>query len=258
MSGQPRNFGDGFEELKKAYLDRYDCDVFMHTWKGKIHTPTNFFPQRPGRKYELKTDWEEDLQSLYSTAAKSVKFVSEEPKLFDEHNIIDPIWRQPLQNCKSMWYSVKQAYDLTNDSYDVYIRTRFDLRYESSTLELENLDLTNIHVWDWDVEPHIKQRGLYDVFAIGSYETMGIYSSLFTKIEWYLQGDEEYKESFKGKEYPRIMGHYVKAGLLPGWPDNQDSGLRNEYLLRWHLQRSGVPITIHNNTIRNADGHIIR
>jgi hypothetical protein len=33
ISGQPRNYEQGYYELKKWFLDRYDCDVYFHTWK---------------------------------------------------------------------------------------------------------------------------------------------------------------------------------------------------------------------------------
>jgi hypothetical protein len=129
---------------------------------------------------------------------------------------------------------------LTKPGYDVYIRTRFDLRYEPSLTDISQLDLSKLHVWDWDTDSRVKHRGLYDVFAVGTYETIGIYSSLFQRMDFYLKHDAGYQEFLRG-----------------GWP-GQDSGLRNEYLLRWHLKTSGVPVEIHPNTIPHADGHIIR
>ena len=79
-----------------------------------------------------------------------------------------------------------------------------------------------------------------DVFAVGGYTNIGIYSSVFPRIDWYLQHDAEYHASLRG-----------------GWP-GQDSGLRNEYLLRWHLYNSGVRWESYPNTLPHADGHIIR
>lgn len=236
VSGQPRNYKPGYEEIKKAYLDRYECDVYIHTWDSAEHTATQFFKDKPVNKYTFEDGWQQELEELY----KPAKITYEQPIVFDNQNIVDPIWRQPLQNCKSMWYSIQQSYALTKGGYDAYIRTRFDLRYEPATLELENLDLTKLHVWDWDTDNRVKHRGLYDVFAIGTYETIGIYSSVFSKIDWYLRHDDYYKEFLRG-----------------GWPV-QDSGLRNEYLLRWHLRQAGVPVEVHNSTIPSADGHIIR
>ena len=32
ISGLPRNYDKGFKELKKWFLNKYDCDVYIHTW----------------------------------------------------------------------------------------------------------------------------------------------------------------------------------------------------------------------------------
>lgn len=236
ISGQPRNFDKGYQELHNAYLSKYDCDVFYHTWDEARFEATQFFPNRPPNRYILGDEWKAELNELY----QPLRLELEKPIIFDNKNVVDPMWRQPLQNSKSMWYSVMKSFLLTNRGYDVYIRTRFDLRYESSLKDLDKLDLSKLHVWDWDTDDRVKHRGYYDVFAIGSYETIGIYSKLYHRMDWYLNDDIEYKKFLQG-----------------GWP-GQDSGLRNEYLLRWHLTTSGVPIEVHKNVIPHADGHIIR
>jgi hypothetical protein len=236
ISGQPRNFEQGYEELKETYLSKYDCDIFYHTWDSWSFEATQFFKDRPANKYNMPHGWKEELALTYLAVNSEV----ETPKVFDNKGIVDPLWRQPLQNSKSMWYSVMRAFALTKPGYDVYIRTRFDLRYEPSLTDISQLDLSKLHVWDWDTDSRVKHRGLYDVFAVGTYETMGIYSSLFQRMDFYLKHDAGYQEFLRG-----------------GWP-GQDSGLRNEYLLRWHLKTSGVPVEIHPNIIPHADGHIIR
>ena len=236
ISGQPRNFELGYKELYTAYLSKYDCDVYLHTWEESSFNATHFDKSRPAHSYVMTDDWEQRLTSLYKPVVSNIQ----PPIVFDPNKVVDPLWRQPLQNTLSMWYSVQQAHTLTTPGYDVYIRTRFDLKYEPALLNLDNLDLTKLHIWDWDTDQRVKHRGYYDVFAIGTYDTIGIYSSLYTKIGWYLNYDLDYKKFLQG-----------------GWP-GQDSGLRNEYLLRWHLMQSGVPVEEHPNTIPHADGQIIR
>jgi hypothetical protein len=236
ISGQPRNYREGFEEIKKAYLDKYDCDVYIHTWEGGNFEATQFFADRPKQVYKYGETYLSELLELYKP--KAYKF--ENPIIFDDKGIVDSMWRQPLQNSKSMWYSVKQSYDLVDGEYDCYIRTRFDLRYEDSTLDLNSLDLSKLHMWNWDTDQRVKHRGYYDVFAIGNKTNVGIYSSLYTKINWYLNYDEDYYHFLSG-----------------GWP-GQDSGLRNEYLLKWHLTKSSIETKIHKTNIQNADGQIIR
>jgi hypothetical protein len=236
VSGQPRNFRKGYEELKNSYLSKYDCDIFYHTWDSDVFHATQFFPDRPAATYALDNDWKTTLSTVYTPRVSTV----ESPKIFDTNNHVDPMWRQPLQNTKSMFYSINRAYQSIDKDYDVYIRTRFDLRYEPATMSLESLDLNKLHVWDWDTDSRVKHRGYYDVFAIGNKDIMGIYCNTFTKLDWYLNYDQDYSIFLQG-----------------GWP-GQDSKLRNEYLLRWHLTTSGVPVQVHPNTIPHADGHIIR
>ena len=170
--------------------------------------------------------------------------ITQPQKEFDDTGIVDPIWRQSLQNSASMWYSVMQSYSamsvLNTTKYDVVIRTRFDLQYEESTMDLESLDMNALHIWEWKTDERVKYRGYYDVFAIGSVNNISLYTSLFPRLNWYLNYDEEYRRFLSG-----------------GWP-GQDSGLRNEYLLKWHLINCGMAVRIHPTTIEGADGHIIR
>jgi hypothetical protein len=236
LSGQPRNYNLGYQNLK-YYIDNYDCDVYIHSWDADSYEATQFDMNSPKNIYQYNNVYE-DIQKLY----KPVSFLFEKQKIFDSTGITDPIWRQPLQSCKSMWYSVNKVFDLVDESieYDFLIRTRFDLKYEESTLKLENLDKNKLHLWNWDTDVRVKHRGYYDVFAIGNKNNMGIYSSLYTKLNWYLNYDTEYINFLKD-----------------GWP-GQDSGLRNEYLLKWHLINSGVNVEVHDTKINGADGQIIR
>lgn len=236
ISGQPRNFEKGFDELYKTYLNRYDCDVYFHSWNAPVQAATQFFSDRPALQYTFNEEHRKKLLDLY----KPVVYEFESVIQFDTNNIVDRIWRQPLQNSLSMWYSVWKSFMMAPAGYDAYVRTRFDLRYEPELAHLDTLDLSRIHVWDWDTDIRVKHRGYYDVFAVSNYDNLQIYANTFTKVNWYLNFDKDYKQSLSG-----------------GWP-GQDSGLRNEYLLRWHLTRSGVPVTVHKNTIPHADGHIIR
>lgn len=246
ISGQPRNYLQGYENLKKAYLDRYDCDVFFHTWEGGHFEASHFNPNEPKRIYEPKGDYIGDLIQLY----KPTGMITEPQRVFDDTGVVDPIWRQPLQHSASMWYSVMKAYSCFDSGYqylkseenryDVFIRTRFDLQYEESTLELENLDMSKLHIWEWKTDERVRHRGYYDVFAIGNEGNIRMYSSLFPRLNWYLNYDESYRKFLSG-----------------GWP-GQDSGLRNEYLLKWHLLNCGVEMEIHPTMIDGADGHILR
>ena len=50
ISGQPRNYEKGYQELKKWFLGKYDCDVYIHTWKDKT--------MESGHKYAKERSYE--------------------------------------------------------------------------------------------------------------------------------------------------------------------------------------------------------
>jgi len=108
LSGQPRNYYLGYDELKKSYLDKYDCDIYLHTWRGGNFEATQFFKDRPKQVYKYSEGYINDIIGMFGTTKSSF----EEPIIFDDKGIVDPIWRQPLQNCKSMWYSVSMNHQL--------------------------------------------------------------------------------------------------------------------------------------------------
>jgi len=234
LSGQPRNYKIGYENLK-VYLNRYDCDVYIHSWDSPIYESTQFDMNKESNKYVYDNVYD-DITNLYNPKS----FIFEKPIIFDNAGVIDPMWRQPLQATKSMWYSINKVYESVEGQYDLYIRARFDLQYETATLHLESLDTEALHLWDWDTDIRVKHRGYYDVFAVGNSINMEIYSSLYTKLDWYLNYDVEYTKFLQG-----------------GWP-GQDTKLRNEYLLKWHLLNTNVKTLIHKTDIKKADGQIIR
>jgi len=230
ISGQPRNFEKGFWELHDKYLSRYDCDVFFHTWNGDKFVASQFF-SAPPNEYSMDSEWKLKLIDLY----KPKKFLFEDQTTFDPSGYKDPVWRQSLNNTMSMFYSLHKAFSLVDNSYDMYIRTRFDLRYEEATAKLESLTPNYLHLWDWKTDHRVKHHGLYDVFAAGTYDQIGIYSQVFPKLNFYLNYDDDYSKFLQG-----------------------DSKLRNEYLLKWHLIKSGVLWKEHETKVTTADGQIIR
>lgn len=234
ISGQPRNYKRGYNELHDSYLSQYDCDVYFHTWDDTRFEASKFF-DRSSRIYTVDEHWKNDLLFLYSP----VSYQFETPIRFADPKLEDPIWKQGLNNSMSMWHSIKQSFTGIPDDYDLYIRTRFDLRYDPSLLDLETLDRSSMHLWDWDTDSRVKNRGLNDLFAIGTYEQMKAYVSLFDSLTHYLYNDQDYRRFLQG-----------------GWP-GQDSGLRNEYLLKWHLFKNKVPVTSHPNQLPSS-GQIIR
>ena len=165
------------------------------------------------------------------------KYILEKPLVFDASGYKCPIWRQPLNNTLSMFYSIYKSIQLIEKQYDYVIRTRFDIDYSNFNLELPK---KGIIIPEWNTDIRVKHRGFYDVFSIGSQYDMGIYSQVFSNTISYITNDEQFLNFLSG-----------------GWP-GQDSPLRNEYLLKWHLIKNNIEVkTLPTLEIR-ADVGIIR
>jgi hypothetical protein len=231
ISGQPRNFKQSYKSLKTYFLDKYDCDIYFHTWKTPNFESTNF--GGGNYQYQLNESDYNELIELYQPK----HFILEQPITFDASNYQCPIWRQPLNNTLSMFYSIYKSFQLIEGNYDYVIRTRFDIDYSKFNLEFPKEDLI---LPEWNTDFRVKHRGYYDIFAIGTQPAMKVYSEVFSNIISYITNDSELMEYLQG-----------------GWP-GQDSPLRNEYLLKWHLLKNNIKVKELPILEEKADAGIIR
>lgn len=216
-------YRDGFNDLKRYYLDNFDTDVFIHTWKDVIYKGTVFSPDEKDKKqFEYTSDIFSELVDLYNPKGMLV----EEQIAFVEPDIFGPVWKQSLQNCASMWYSVYKANELKNNyedisniSYDYVIRTRTDLKFDLVINNIKAYDPTTITTYKWKTRYPQVTYGYKDCFAIGGKHSMDIYSSLYLHLADYIQQDINYKDSIKNEDH-----------------------LRNEYLLKWHLDKNSIKV----------------
>jgi len=231
ISGQPRNFKQSYTSLKKYFLDKYNCDIYFHSWKTSTFESTNF--GGGNHQYQLEEEDYNELIELYQPK----KYILEQPIVFDASDYQCPIWRQPLNNTLSMFYSIYKSFQLIEGEYDYVIRTRFDLDYSLFNLEFPE---NNINIPEWNTDPNVKHRGFYDVFAFGPQPLMKIYSEVFSNVISYVTNDPHMFEFLQG-----------------GWP-GQDSPLRNEYLLKWHLVKNNIKVNELPTTEKRADVGLIR
>ena len=136
-----------------------------------------------------------------------------------------------------MFYSIYKSIQLVEEEYDYIIRTRFDIDYSKFNLELPQ---EGIILPEWNTDIRVKNRGYYDVFAIGKQQDMKTYSETFSNIISYVTNDEQLLYSLSG-----------------GWP-GQDSPLRNEYLLKWHLVKNNIKVTTISTLEEKSDVGLIR
>jgi hypothetical protein len=231
ISGQSRNFKQSYISLKKHFLDKYDCDVYFHSWKTPTFESTNF--GNGNYQYSLTEHDYNELIELYQPK----KYILEEPIVFDSSGYKCPIWRQPLNNTLSMFYSIYKASQLIKEKYDYVVRTRFDIDYSYFNLSLPK---EGINIPKWNTDIRVKHRGYYDVFAIGDSISMKIYSEVFSNIILYVTNDPQIFKFLEG-----------------GWP-GQDSPLRNEYLLKWHLLKHHIKVSELSTKEDKADVGLIR
>jgi hypothetical protein len=231
ISGQPRNFKKSYESLKLNYLDKYDCDVYIHSWATPTFESTNF--GYGNHSYLMEEKDYSELLSLYQPKAS----ILEEPIVFDASGYKCPIWRQPLNNTLSMFYSIYKSISQVKHSYDFVVRTRFDIDYSKFVLKFPE---DGIAIPKWNTDPRVSHRGYYDVFAVGTQPSMQVYSKVFSNIISYVTNDAEMLEFLQGE-----------------WP-GQDSPLRNEYLLKWHLLQNKIPVVEIATLENKADTGLIR
>jgi hypothetical protein len=231
ISGQPRNFKQSYISLKKYFLDKYDCDIYFHSWKTPNFESTNF--GGGNHQYQLDENDYNRLIELYQPK----KYILEQPIVFDASGYKCPIWRQPLNNTLSMFYSIYKSFQLIKGTYDYVIRTRFDIDYSKFNLEFPEEGLI---LPEWNTDFRVKHRGYYDVFALGTQPSMQIYSEVFSNVISYVTNDPQMFEFLEG-----------------GWP-GQDSPLRNEYLLKWHLVKNNIKVNELPTNENSAEVGLIR
>ena len=78
------------------------------------------------------------------------------------------------------------------------------------------------------------------MFALGTQHSIKTYSEVFSNVISYVTNDLQMMEFLKG-----------------GWP-GQDSPLRNEYLLKWHLIKNNINVKTLPTLEKNSDVGLIR
>ena len=80
------NYKKSFESLKRNYLDKYDCDIYFHSWSD---------PQQ------------EDVINLY----RPTNFKIDDQIEFDERGLKCNIWSNTsIHNSLSQYYSLRQSF----------------------------------------------------------------------------------------------------------------------------------------------------
>lgn len=247
VSGQPRNYEQGYHELKKWFLDKYDCDVYLHTWKDTNSTMGGGHKFSTPIEYQFTENDYSKILELYQPKDSFFQL----PIPFDTTRIEGHLGYK-LHNILSGYYSVYACNKLLQDSgkqYDIVIRTRFDLAFtdyispECEFLkDISNLNLNGVNVFQYPIVNGFTTRisEVDDLFAIGSMDIMDTYSNCFSYMLKYIYMDEKYPEWLDT--------------VVSGNPDK----LCPESLLKYHLIQNDVKINYIDSLTDNFTAHILR
>lgn len=208
-----RAFNYTSEKLKIHFLDHYNPDIFIDTWRFHDfhqHNPVN--KQHIINLYQPKSLNIEDQLTLPQTPIMTTK---NHEKLRGIQAVLSMFYK--IKSCNNLKSAYEKKY---NFLYDVVIRFRPDiLLYDKLTVEKSD------HI----IIPKFSNfGGLNDQIAIGSSKNTDIYSSLYDHITTYLTEDKtnylcmkpEYFVKYHLNKYNIPITHqYINYALMKGLGD---------------------------------------
>jgi len=183
LSGQPRYIKECYDSLYSTIIKPYNPDVYAHMWWDDSYVGEKF-------KFHALDTYEENMQEVFmqyfqKSITKFEKKIDFDISKYDLQNgemskMLGPhhreLWsKEVIFKQLSMWYSVRESFDLINEDYDVYIRARTDLLYKKP-IDLSITD--SIQIDDFE-----NKEQLCDWFAIGAKEEFKKYCSVYNFID---------------------------------------------------------------------------
>ncbi len=202
ISGLPRSYKQGFKELKTHFLDKYECDIYIHTWYDTKTTYKTGHKFAPKAYYNFEDQDYQNILDLYKPKAYNFQ----KPIPFDINDISGYNLGYKLHNILSAACSAQSSFTLLKESgisYDLIIRYRFDLQFTDYVSpeciflkDITKVDLDKINVFSFpeDEEGNPTRRcEMDDIFAVGGYKVMEVFYSYFSYILYYLYESYDYK-----------------------------------------------------------------
>ena len=201
MSGEARSSMFCLPYIYESFIDlgnEYQVDVYIHSWKNfraiPLYNPKKFKIDQ--RAYnELRVKVQESFE--FHPYGESVFFYN--------HNL--------------MYYGIQECFNLIDEKYDVYIKCRPDLIFESKAvlgpifydIINDKYDLFSLH----SVHPTKVNNGVDDQVYICNYKTMNIISKYFYLMhENPKEHVKEYLEYFKGFNAEFYLSKYLKLNKI--------------------------------------------
>jgi hypothetical protein len=180
ISGKPRSSMFCYPYIYDAFMNnKHQVDVFIHSW-NECRVLDLYNP----KKLEINSDSEALDVLVPMLDLNGIKI---------EGNI---------NNNVLMYYSIKKCFDLIEGEYDVVIRARFDLLLQPK-FDIESI-LTDLKNKKYDIYIPTEEfniGGYNDQLAIGTYDTMKIYSDTFLNLNKFAHElGRWHPETFLGKQ----------------------------------------------------------
>lgn len=207
FSGQPRYLDEGYLQIYKNILVKYNVDIFVHTWwdekmSNKQMTLNSLLSY--GRKYIWKPNTLELIEKYYSPK----KILHQHQIEFETYSNVNYELCTP-KNVHSMFYSIEKSNQLKSDYeiennfvYDAVIRCRFDIQFNKFEVDLLDIDLNYINCYN------LSYGFPNDQFAISTSKNMNKYSSVYSNLEKYQ------KDGWTGFIGERLLKHHLDLNDL--------------------------------------------
>lgn len=219
ISGQMRSFQECYPSQYENLIQRFDPDVFVHTWSEQGHSVR----ETPMAKSTTPTseNLSEVIETLYHPKKKLIEDF--EPSYTDSlHGVSVPEslkLAEPIsyKGALPMFYKIWACHQLCLDyaeeqgfEYDLVIRLRPDLYIDEPLDEIQQVSESPNRLY----LGHLTDVFASDRIAAGSQQAMTYYCSVWEKLR-----------------------HYWQNPLQDG---NKDNFLVGERLMRWHLKWSDL------------------
>ena len=210
LSGEPRSSMFCFPYIYESFINlghEYDVDVYIHSWKNFRALP------------------------LYNP--KSIKIEPSKPTEI-KSKISYPYNNSYFLNHTLMHYSIGECFNLIKEKYDLYIRCRLDLIFDSKLilypifLDILNsqYDIFSLHS-DYPTKP---SNGIDDQILISNFKGAKILSQYRDQI---LFSSKKYFDKLTEE-----VGSFTAEGYLKNYLDKQDIKVINNPLSNYRLVRN--------------------
>ena len=159
-----------FKSIKHNIIDKFETDVFFHTWKNnynnklvKLYNPKAF-------KIEKQINFE---PKLLNYSLKYINCYNDVCSLKEDNQDPEIVYKDLAYRAHSRWHSQTQVLNILENfskrnkvKYDFIIQSRFDL-FINNLLNLNDLNKKKFYL----VKKNIKSpNSLYDIFFISNFK----------------------------------------------------------------------------------------